>query len=284
MSTLAATLLEVGWGDSILIESTDDKGTTRYALIDSNDETPDKRIALWYLRRHFQTNHVSIPTHLFEFIMVSHGHSDHISGIRKLIEEFGAKKFYYPKSNGSGFGDLIRYVKRSVKHPAGRVKAQIWLDNTKSIPALGDATIEVLWPPPSGGTSPYDTANPNNNSLVIRLRLGAVEFMVTGDCEASEWPSIIPHINAKQLMMFKVPHHGARNGTFDGIGNTPWLDSLQKHTGLAISTHISPHQHPDKDVIDELDARSMTLYRTDEHYHLRFETDGKKTTVKWSRV
>ena len=37
MSELAVTLIDVGWGDSILLESTDAAGVTRFALVDCND-------------------------------------------------------------------------------------------------------------------------------------------------------------------------------------------------------------------------------------------------------
>ena len=37
MSELKATLIDVGWGDSIFLETDDGSGNRLYALIDSND-------------------------------------------------------------------------------------------------------------------------------------------------------------------------------------------------------------------------------------------------------
>ena len=38
MSKLNVTIIDVGWGDSIFLESTDGNGDPIYALVDSNDE------------------------------------------------------------------------------------------------------------------------------------------------------------------------------------------------------------------------------------------------------
>jgi hypothetical protein len=39
MRSLNVTLIDVGWGDSILLESIDSNDNSYYALIDSNDST-----------------------------------------------------------------------------------------------------------------------------------------------------------------------------------------------------------------------------------------------------
>ena len=36
---LRLTMIDVGWGDSLFLESIDGRGTSHYALIDCNDST-----------------------------------------------------------------------------------------------------------------------------------------------------------------------------------------------------------------------------------------------------
>jgi hypothetical protein len=52
MSTLSVTLIDVGWGDSLLIESRDNSDS-HYALVDSND-TSSSRSSHIFLKRFFE--------------------------------------------------------------------------------------------------------------------------------------------------------------------------------------------------------------------------------------
>jgi beta-lactamase superfamily II metal-dependent hydrolase len=110
--------------------------------------------------------------------------------------------------------------------------------------------------------------------VVLALTLGQVTFLLTGDCEASNWPQIVGELpNLTGLAVFQSPHHGAVNGVFDGAA-TPWLDALPAGTRIAMSSHIRPHNHPAPEVVQELDNRGIEPFRTDRHYHVMFRTDG----------
>jgi hypothetical protein len=49
---------------------------------------------------------------------------------------------------------------------------------------------------------------------------------------------------------------------------------------FGISSHIEPHELPAPEVIKLLSGRDC--FRTDEHYHTTFHTDGSKVEVKYS--
>jgi beta-lactamase superfamily II metal-dependent hydrolase len=105
--------------------------------------------------------------------------------------------------------------------------------------------------------------------------LGQVSFVLTGDCEAENWPQIVQNLpQIPGLAVFQVPHHGAVNGVFDSHGGAPWLDALPAGVRLAMSSHIRPYNHPAPEVIQELESRNIQPFRTDQHYHLTFTTDG----------
>ena len=59
MSSLSVTLIDVVWGDSILIESQDDSGQSYYALIDSNDTTY-LRSSYIFLKRFFEKKKIEL--------------------------------------------------------------------------------------------------------------------------------------------------------------------------------------------------------------------------------
>jgi competence protein ComEC len=276
MSTLRTTLIDVGWGDSLLLECSDDKGKEHFALIDSNDSVY-LRASHTHVKKFFERKNITFPTksHLFDWILLTHAHADHAEGLKRMLRDFGARRFWYPdpRHKPAYYADLLRYARKS-----SRMKHHELIHNNKVAPSFGAATMDILWPPPGVGP-----ANENNNSVILAITLKDVCFVFTGDAEADGvWTKLSSQIPAKTLF-FKVPHHGAENGTFTSGGKTPWLDVLQKNAKVAISSHVRPFSHPEQKVIDELDKRGFT-YRTDQHYHITVETDGDKVEITYSHI
>lgn len=297
MSELKVTLIDVGWGDSIFLETEDSNGDPLYALIDSND-TSTLRSSYIFIRRYldkkyFLKNQIvpqPSPKRMFEWMLVTHAHADHAQGLKRLLKEFGTQQFWFPNTQAfshtySGprpifVGALMHYVTRS-KY----VGHYDWVDDQKQLPNFGSAKIEVLWPPPN-----HNDANENNNSVVLLVTLGKVSFVLTGDAEADVWDqqgslpgkSLASKIPL-ETQFFKHPHHGSDNGMFAGSApHVPWLEVLSPSARVGISSHVWPYSHPSQSVIYELKNRELNFYQTDEHHHITFTTDGVKTKVKYS--
>jgi len=283
MDSLRVTLIDVGWGDSILLESIGKTPTdSHYALIDSND-TSTLRSSHIFLKRFFEKKGVTIPTSIpmFDWVLLTHAHADHGQGLKKILRDFGTLCFWYTNSaNRPAFlADLLRYAARS---KSTRVGQHDVVDTGKILPPFGPASMQLLWPNP-GGVS----ANENDNSAVLAITLGNVCFVLTGDAEADGvWTQIAaqssPQIPAN-TGFFKVPHHGSKNGTLTTAQTTPWLTAIPKTCKVAISSHVRPFQHPDPSVVTAL-ASLNPIYRTDEHYHVTVATDGNKVDVSYSHV
>lgn len=276
MSTLEVTLIDVGWGDSILIESKDGISDPHYGLVDSND-TSSLRSSYIFLKRYFERKNIEIDgtKHIFDFVLLSHAHADHGHGLKEVLRTFGTQNFWYPKSlNWGSLADLIRFSNRSA-----RIVHHQSIDDTKILPSIGNVKIGVLWPPYGN----IDGQSENNNSIVFSLLLGNVSFILTGDAEAGVWNQIANKI-PNNTQFFKVPHHGSNNGTFDDQNNAPWFNRCPRNAKLGISSHVRPHGHPDQDVINLFQTNHMDYFRTDEHYHITFKTEGNTTEVKYSHL
>lgn len=275
MSMLRVTLIDVGWGDSILIESTTTAGQSSYGLIDCNDTT-SLQSSFIFLKRFFEKKKIDIKTSkpLFDFVVLSHAHTDHGQGLKNIMKHFGTKYFWYSKSDSAGLlSTLTAFADKPGNDDVAHHEA---LNSTKILPDMGDVKLSVMWP--HYNSIPDD--NENNNSVVLLLTLDQASFVLTGDAEGKVWDQIATDI-PNDVQFFKVPHHGSVNGTFWN-GQTPWLDACPGQTRLGISSHIRPFSHPDKEVVDVIDQRGYQYYRTDEHYHVTFSTDGNTMQVKYS--
>lgn len=281
MAELSVTWIDVGWGDSILVRSVDDAGVPHLGLVDCNDYE-NERTALVFVKRFLEREGIDYKASKpnFEWILLTHGHADHARGIRRIIETFGTKHLWYPKSVPSTtYGTLLDYANRSTN-----VQHHQAVDSAKapdSSVEFGGVSIRFLWPDPDQ----IDSSNENNNSVVLVLTLGQVSVVLSGDAEAENWPTILPRL-PQTVDVFHVPHHGGRNGVFASGDATPWLSHLLgSNTMLALSSHIKPHGHPHPDVVTAIEGAHLQAFRTDTGSHLTFTTDGAAAPqVRYSHV
>jgi beta-lactamase superfamily II metal-dependent hydrolase len=297
-ANLRIIFIDVGWGDSILLDATDAKGNHEFALVDSNDST-NSPSGKNFLKRYFERlGRWPGAYPVFKYVFTTHAHDDHICGIQGVLRTFGTKSLFSSFCNPStslAFANLRRWalVAKSNHHRVATTVDYLWL-NRKTL-TLGPATIDVLWPPDCAGNA-FDLGNENNNSLVLAFTLDKVRLVLTGDCEAKNFDvsSLADYVQMPKtgLRMVQSPHHGARNGIFDGAGTkSSFLDQIipnpiTKNRPLplvGISCHPRPHHHPHSDVITELDLRGISQpYRTDKYYHLVFIAEDNQVTVEYS--
>ncbi|MFH1673543.1 MAG: MBL fold metallo-hydrolase [Pseudomonadota bacterium] len=278
MAKLTVIFIDVGWGDSIFIEHVNAQGKKLYGLVDSNDST-ESLSSYTFIKQHFEQEKVYYKKKpAFHFVLLTHWHGDHHSGLKRIIKKFGTHYFWYPKSWPNDMAVLRKYANGT--NPKPRIVTHEAVNRDKKAKKdFGDVNLKFHWPPYTA-SGPCDN-NPNNTSAVMELEYDGVRLMLTGDCQAEKWNDIIQHTNKTGIKVFQAPHHGAKNGMFHN-GKTPWLDFVGKSVKIALSSHIHPHKHPNKDVIKELLERERPHFRTDEHYHLTFEITNGKVSTKWS--
>jgi beta-lactamase superfamily II metal-dependent hydrolase len=286
VSLLRVTLIDVGWGDSIFLESVDRAGVQRYALIDSND-TPGVKASFTFLKRFFERQAartgapfaLPVPANqpLFDWVLLTHAHADHGQGLKRILKEFGAKRFLYTnRLNPPVFlASLLRYARTSA-----RVHHYQEIDDRIVPFRFGSATVGVLWPPYGYAST---ARNVNNTSAVLNITLGDVTVVLTGDAEADVWTHLSANLPAS-TRVFKVPHHGSTTGVFTSGLQTPWLNQISANVILALSSHVTPYGHPDPQVENVFQARGKQVYRTDYHYHITLETDGTTLSTCYSHA
>ena len=275
MGDLSVTLIDVGWGDSIFIEHNDDNGNAYYGLVDSNDSKEVKSTRI-FIERLFKYRRQDLRKPLFNFVLLSHPHDDHSKGLEGVLRRFGTQRFWHSKSDRLGpTVPLIRFCERD-----DRVGQYDALNSGKFPDPMGDVRFEVLWPH-------YNqiSDDENNNSVVLALRYKGVSVILTGDAEEDVWCDVADKI-PDDTVFLKVPHHGSRNGSLGGGGVPTWLPDCPAAAKLGISClYRKDYKHPHEAVLNAFRDEGYDFFRTDEHYHVIFTTDGADNhTVKYSHT
>ena len=285
MQYLKVTLIDVGWGDSILLEASNGNSQPVFGLIDSNDNERDSYWPVWnFLRKKtgLSTTERKNARPYFDFIMLTHDHSDHGSGLQRLIKEYGTRRFWHPKVHEEDSPVLV-YLRNYVDRYQTDTDREA-LDNSKIVGTFGDVHMDVLWPAPDWDYS----GNPNNNSIVLSLMLGGRSIVLTGDAEGEVWEKIADKIPSNTVA-FKVPHHGSRNGTIFH-SNAPWVNRV---AGFAIKPFLGISCHPNfprkfdfphTEVTNIFDENYLEYLRTDQHYHISFILTEHDFNVQYSHA
>lgn len=247
-STARITFLDVGQGDSALIELP----SGRNVLIDGggtggNRFDMGRRVVAPYL---WERNISRL-----DLVVLSHPHPDHMNGLFFVLEKFLVGEFWSSGKDRQlpGYGELRAVI-------AGRNIPEYEVAAPHSVAFGDDADIKVLHPrtftrlPP--GNRPY--VSENNRSLVLLLTFFGRTSLFTGDISSEVVGQLFPPGSSLASDILKVPHHGSR---FSGTGRL--LSSIQPSIAIVSVGKSNPYRHPSKEVVDRCEQSSVRLFRTD---------------------
>ena len=244
---LTVTFLDVGQGDAILIEGPDG----HRVLVDGGPSGEAISSALgrrlpFYDRR-------------LDLVVLTHPQQDHLGGLPRVLADYS-----------------VRRVISSPAHP-NTAAYRAWSHalsehDTANVPArrgqaidLGDgAVLSVLSPDPE---QPPGSQPPNDTSVVLRLTMGELSFLLTGDITENGEAALIRTGADLASNVLKIAHHGSRSSTSDAFlsRTTPLIDVI------SVAAE-NPYGHPTDDVLARL-AGDLVL-RTDHHGDITLSTDG----------
>lgn len=141
-------------------------------------------------------------------VAITHGHSDHISGMHSVLNNFRPRELWVgAMPQADSIEALLEYTKslgvRVVRHSDGEILE------------LGGMRAEVFSPPEAWVASAQAK---NNDSLVLRLRYGDSTALLEGDAErAVEQRMVATHEMHADLL--KVGHHGSNTSSTQDLLN-----------------------------------------------------------------
>ncbi|MGN0396139.1 MAG: DNA internalization-related competence protein ComEC/Rec2, partial [Coprococcus sp.] len=249
--------LDVGQGDGILIST--EMGTN--ILIDGGSSSNDKLgeyIILPAIKYYGMSS--------LDYVFVSHGDEDHISGIKYLIstdhlgvtiENLVIAEYAYKDS----LNELISMAEEKginvISIKAGDVFEEgvnkEWISGEKENDDKG-FSISCLYP------SSLSTAeNANDLSLVLKLETDNMSALFTGDIGLGAEQELMEKNCNLDCDILKVAHHGSKYSTGEAFISACTPDYAVISCGA-----YNFYGHPHKETLDRLEDVDVDLYRTDE--------------------
>ena len=136
-----------------------------------------------------------------------------------------------------------------------------------------DGVVVTFLAPDSSWTA--SLADPNEASTVVRVRYGAVRFLLVGDAEGREEGWLLSHeAGALRADVLKVGHHGSATST-----TAPFLRAVRPSVALVSVGLGNSYGHPSRAVMSALAGAGATVLRTDLLGTVVVRTDGRTITV-----
>ncbi len=256
--TLSLTFLDVGEGLCAVMRTPSgrtmvvDCGTSSWR----DDDSIGEKVAVPYLQ--------SLGVDTIDVAVMTHPHSDHVSGYAGLLEAKPARLVLdlgvrYPSPYYERF---LKTVKSSgAKYRRAR-RGQT-LD-------MGDGvSVQVLSP------SPAETyTDLNNGSIVLRITYKKAAFLLASDAEAPAEQPMLKSGAPLQAQVLQVGHHGSKDSS-----SKEWLNVVRPQIAVISCGRRNDYGHPSRDTIRRLAAFGARVYRTDRDGAIRITTDGDMIRV-----
>ena len=202
------------------------------------------------------------PDREIDLMINTHPHADHVTGLVEVIEYFGVGEVWV---SGQEYGTRIFGEFEEVSDSLDRIVAA-----GEVYDLGGGAVMEVLWPVGSMDGGYLD--DPNDGSLVVMLRDGDVDVLLTGDIGVEEEFAILDVVYDVDVL--KVGHQGS--ATSSGM---EFLEKVMPEVAV-ITVGKNDYGHPHGGVLDRLDAIGAEILRTDLDGDVRVVSDGASIEVK----
>jgi competence protein ComEC len=250
---LHVNFLDVGQGDAILIS----KGS-RQVLIDGG---PGPQAVTTALGKKMPFWDRSI-----DLVVLTHPDADHITGLIEVLRRYEVKRVFYP--------DVAVY--------SGIYTAFLEVIKEKGISIIPAEAGQRI----SFGENIYlDVLNPvrgiqysdmDNNSVVLRLESGTVNYLLTGDIMKEAEYGLLLRRTAEESMVLKLAHHGSASST-----TNEFLNVVNPSIAIISAGKDNRYGHPDEDVLERLEMKAnISIFNTIIHGTIEFISDSENVWIK----
>lgn len=255
--------LDVGQGDSAVLTTFDkrayvfDTGGSFWA---NPGQNTGERIVRPYLEREGITK--------IDGLFLSHMDSDHALGALELLDGMEIKGLYISDYD---FEPTFLYADILTRAKAKEIPVYLVQEGQKAALSEG-IEVSCLYPKTSGGILFGDD---NNGSMVLKLAIGEVSVLLTGDASTLDEGLIQKDGNSIQSTILKVGHHGSKYSS-----STPFLQAVKPELAVISCGEGNSYGHPNVETIERLNLEHIKTLRTDQRGTISIVTDGKDYRVE----
>lgn len=256
---LCLTVLDVGQGDALLVSL---PGGERWLVdgggVRGGGYDVGRYKVLPALRR--------LGVDRLDRVFVTHGDADHFEGLFAVLAALPVGELWVPtrRSLSARMGALVADAERL------GVPLRV-VDEGAVLPAAPrPVRAQLLHPWPGWAVGEADEATGSNDgSIVLRVALGDVAMLLTGDIEAPAEERLAEAGRLAPAAVLKVPHHGSKTSSTPAL-----LDRVRPLVAVAGAGADNRYGFPHASVAARYGRAGAPLYWTGRHGALRVCTDG----------
>ena len=240
--------LDVGQGDSIFIELPNNETM----LIDAAESYQSENIINYLKNLNYQK---------IDYVIGTHPHTDHIGGLRDIINTFEIGKIYMPKvvSTTKTYESLLMAIKeKNLK--INTAKAGTSIIDTDAL------KINILAP----NNSTYTELN--NYSVVTKITYGTTKFLFMGDAEKLSENEIKENVTADVI---KIGHHGSNTSS-----SIDFIKKVNAKYGIISVGLNNKYNLPKEETITNWENSGTKIYLTSINGTITAISDGTNIKIE----
>jgi len=243
--------IDVGQGDATFIELPNNETM----LIDAGEKEYEDKV-LDYIN--------DLKYDSIDYVIGTHPHSDHIGGLKNIIDNFSVGKVYLPKAsnNSKTYTNLLKSIKNKglVVNSAKSGNNIIDSDNLR---------VEILAPNNS------DYSSLNDYSVVLRIVYEDRSFLFMGDAEVLSEEEILDNKYDVRSDVIKVGHHGSNTSS-----SSTFLNKVRPSYAIISVGVDNSYYHPHPSILKRYEKLGSKIYRTDLEGDIILTSDGNGIEIK----
>lgn len=240
--------LDVGQGDSIFIELPNNETM----LIDAAESYQSENIINYLKNLNYQK---------IDYVIGTHPHTDHIGGLKDIINTFEIGKIYMPKvvSTTKTYESLLMAIKDK----------NLKINTAKSGTSIIDTDalkINILAP----NNSTYTELN--NYSVVTKITYGTTKFLFMGDAEKLSENEIKEDVTADVI---KIGHHGSNTSS-----SIDFIKKVNAKYGIISVGLNNKYNLPKEETITNWENSGTKIYLTSTNGNITAISDGTNIKIE----
>lgn len=196
-------------------------------------------------------------------VVVTHWHNDHLGGINQVLEMYKVDKIWEIPT------DFDTEAYRKYEEITARRRVRRITARAGDVLEWGNELfVQVLHP--DSGSRGHSFSDQNNMSIVLAIRYGKVQVLLTGDIEQEAQREVVKYGSGLNSQVMQIPHHGANTSDF-----MPFIEEVSPQVGVIQVGRNNPFNHPSDSILLAYSQLNTNLYRTDRHGNVRLLIGGK---------